>query len=132
MSQQASYKAEIHELYVEMLNMLEKSEMQAALSAKMCRLEPPSLTVEAEPENVLNTACPGRSPSGILPSELMTPARLTTGGIQSPSRPPVAYGPSPLTQQCCGQRDLSVPPAQWGDRERAEKETVTYLADRCR
>ena len=61
MSQQASYKAEIHELYTAMLNMREKSEMQAALSAKMCRLEPASLTVESEPENVLNTACPGRS-----------------------------------------------------------------------
>ena len=38
LSQQASYKAEIHELYTEMLNMREKSEMKSALSAQMCRL----------------------------------------------------------------------------------------------
>ena len=38
MSQQASYKAEIHELYAEMLNTRERSEMQAALSAKMRQL----------------------------------------------------------------------------------------------
>ena len=60
LSQQASYKAEIHELYTEMLNTREKSEMKAALSANMRRLEQPSLTVEAEPENVLNTAAPSR------------------------------------------------------------------------
>ena len=41
-----------------MLNMREKSEAQAALSAKMRRLEQPSLTVEAEPENVLNADVP--------------------------------------------------------------------------
>ena len=99
MSQQATYRAEIHELYTEMLNVREKSELQAVLSAKMCRVESPSLTVEAEPENVLNTPCPGRSPSWILPAELMTPARPTTGGVQSPSGPPVACGPSPVTQQ---------------------------------
>ena len=52
LSQQASYKAEIHELYTEMLNMREKSEMQAAMSAQMCRLESntssPSRTLESE------------------------------------------------------------------------------------
>ena len=74
LSQQASYKAEIHELYTEMLNTHEKSEMQAALSAKMRRLEQPSLTVEAERENVLNTAPAGRRSSWILASELTTPA----------------------------------------------------------
>ena len=63
MSQQVCYRAEIHELYTEMLNMREKSEVHAALSAKMCHVEPPSLTVESEPENMLNTACPDRSPS---------------------------------------------------------------------
>ena len=78
MSQQATYRAEIHEFYIETLNMREKSELQAALSAKMCRVESPSLSVEAEPENVLNTACPGHSPSWILPAELMTPARPIT------------------------------------------------------
>ena len=107
MSQQASYKAEIRELYAEMLNMRDKSEMQAALSAKLCRLEPPSLTVDAQSEHVLNTACPGRSPSRILASELMTHARPTTGGIQTPSGPlDVAYGASPLTQQHGRQRDF--------------------------
>ena len=66
MSQQATYRAEIHELYTEITHMRDKSELQAALSAKMCRVESPSLSVEAEPENVLHTACPSRSPSWIL------------------------------------------------------------------
>ena len=88
-SQQASYKAEIHELYTEMLNTCEKSEMQAALSAKMRRLEQPSLRVEAEPENVLNTASPGRRSSWIPSSELMTPSRPTTGGMQTPAGQPI-------------------------------------------
>ena len=59
LSQQASYKAEIDKLYTEMLNMQEKSEMKAALSANTRRLEQPSLTIKAEPENVLNSASPG-------------------------------------------------------------------------
>ena len=111
MSQQATYRAEIRELYAETFNTREKSELQAVLSEKMCRVERPSLTVEAEPESALNTACPSRSPSWILPAE------PTTGGVQSPSGPPVAYGPSPVTQQYCHSQDLSAPPAQWGDRE---------------
>ena len=41
--------------------------MKEALSAQMCRLEQPSLTVEAEPENVLNTASPGRTSTWIQP-----------------------------------------------------------------
>ena len=126
LSQQASYKAEIHELYTEMLNMCEESELQAALSAKMHRLEQPSLTVEPEPENVLNTASPGRSSSWILPSELMTPARPTTGGIQTPTGPPVQYGPSTITQQYGRPRDLAVPPAQWGEREPDEEECELF------
>ena len=52
LSQQSSYKAEVHELYTEMLNMREKSEMKSHLSAQMCRLETPSRSVESEPENV--------------------------------------------------------------------------------
>ena len=40
--------------------MREKSEMKAALSANVCRLEQPSITVEAAPDTVLNTASPGR------------------------------------------------------------------------
>ena len=72
LSQQSTYKAEIHELYAEMLNMREKSEMQSHLSAHMCKLEQtsPSRTLESEPENVLNTASPGRSSAWILPSEM--------------------------------------------------------------
>ena len=38
-SQQASYLAEIHELNTEILNMKEKSEMKAQLSANMCRID---------------------------------------------------------------------------------------------
>ena len=71
LSQQTSCKAEIHELYTEMLNMREKSEMKAAMSAQMCRLKTPSRTVDSESENVLNTVSPSRSSSWILPSELM-------------------------------------------------------------
>ena len=37
LSQQSTYKAEIHELYAEMLNMREKSEMQSHVSAHMCK-----------------------------------------------------------------------------------------------
>ena len=110
MSQQASYKAEIHELYAEMLNVRKKTEMQAARSAKVCRLEQPSITVEAEPENVLNTA-------SLLASELMTQARPATGGMQTPTGQPVQFGPSPETQQYSRRHDLSVPPVQWGGRE---------------
>ena len=86
MSQQATCKVEIHALNTEIANMTEKSELQAMLSARMCSIESPSLTVEAALENVLNTACPGRSPSWTLPSELMTPMRPTTGArpLQDP------------------------------------------------
>ena len=72
LSQQSTYKAEIHELYTEMLNMREKSEMQSRLAANMCKLEHsvPSRSVESEPENVLNTRSPGRCSRWILPEEL--------------------------------------------------------------
>ena len=52
LSQQSTYKAEIHELYTEMLNMREKSEMQSHLAASMCKLEHsvPSRSVETEPQ----------------------------------------------------------------------------------
>ena len=39
LSQQSTYKADIQELYTDMLNMREKSEMQSRLSARMCKLE---------------------------------------------------------------------------------------------
>ena len=69
LSQQSTYKAEIHELYTEMLNMREKSEMQLHLATNMCKLEQsvPSRSVESEPENVLNTRSPGRCSGWILP-----------------------------------------------------------------
>ena len=117
LSHQASYKAEIHELYTEMLNMREKFEMKSARSAQVCRLETPSRSVESEPENVLNTASParcvesepenvlntaspGRCSSWILPHERqIAPDRPTTGGLQSPISEPVQLGPSPATQE---------------------------------
>ena len=87
LSQQSTYKAEIHELYTEMLNMREKSEMQSHLSAHMCKLEhsSPSRSVESEPENALKTRSPGRCSAWILPSEMETPDRPTSSGLQSPS-----------------------------------------------
>ena len=86
LSQQSTYKAEIHELYTEMLNMREKSEMQSHLAANMCKIEHsvPSRSVESEPENVLNTRSPGRCSRWILPEELATPNRPTSSGLQSP------------------------------------------------
>ena len=85
-----------------MLSMREKSEMQSHLSAHVCKLEQtsPSRSLEPEPDNVLNTASPGRCSSWILPSEMMsTPDRPTSSGLQSPSGVPVQFGPSPLTQE---------------------------------
>ena len=96
--------------------MREKSEMKSHLSAQMCRLESPSRSVESEPENVVNTASPGRSSSWILPTEMMsTPERPTSSGLQSPSGVPVQFGPSPLTQEYRHLSPCYVPPAQWGN-----------------
>ena len=77
LSQQSTYKAEVHELYAVMLNMREKSEMQSHFAAHMCKIEHaiPTQNVESEPENVLNARSPGRCSSWILPSEM----RLQTG-----------------------------------------------------
>ena len=118
LSQQSTYKAEVHELYTEMLNMREKSEMQSHLSAHMCKLEhtSPSRSLESEPDNVLNTASPGRSSKWILPSEMAKPDRPTSSGLQSPSGMPVQLGPSPLTQEYCRPSPCCVPPAQWRNR----------------
>ena len=57
LSQQSTYRAEIHELHTEMLNMKEKSEMKSHLAANICKIEQtvPSRTVDSEPENILNT-----------------------------------------------------------------------------
>ena len=55
LSQQADYRAEIHELHTEFFNVKEKSEMKLHLAANMCSIDHtvPSRTVESEPENVL-------------------------------------------------------------------------------
>ena len=115
--QQASYKAEIHELHTEMLNMKEKSEMKSHLAANMCKIDRtvPNRTVESEPDNVLNTLSPGRSTRWILPEELSTPNRPTSSGLQSPIGAPVQLGPSPLTREYSVPPPGNIPPAQWGD-----------------
>ena len=115
--QQASYKAEIHELHTELLNLREKSEMKSHLAANMCKIDQTVLsrTVESEPENVLNTLSPGRSTRWILPHELETPNRPTSSGLQSPIGAPVQLGPSPMTREYSAPPPGSIPPAQWGD-----------------
>ena len=115
--QQASYKAEIHELHTELLNMKEKSEMKSHLAANMCRIDQtvPSRTVEPEPENTLNTLSPGRSTRWILPQELETPNRPTSSGMQSPICAPAQLGPSLQTREYIAPPPGSVPPAHWGD-----------------
>ena len=110
--------------------MREKSEVKSRLSAQTCRLETPSRSVESEPENVLNTASPGRSSSWILPSERMsTPDRPTTSGLQSPSGISMQFGPSPLTKEYRHQSPSCVPPAQWGNhyaRESGEEDCELF------
>ena len=117
LSQQSTYRAEIHELHTEMLSMKERSEMKSHLSANMCKIEQsvPSRTVDSEPENVLNTLSPGRSARWILPHELETPNRPTSSGLQSPAGAPVQFGPSPQTREYARPSPCCVPPAQWGD-----------------
>ena len=134
LSQQSTYKAEIHELYTEMINMREKSEMQSHLSAHMCKMEhtSPSRSLESEPDNVLNTASPSRSSAWILPSKMpTTPDRPTSSGLQSPSGIPVQLGPSPLTQEYCRPSPCCVPPARWVNTtmlENPETKNVNCLA----
>ena len=95
----------------------------SALSAQMCRLETPSRSVESEPENVLNTASPGRCSTWILPHEMMiTPDRPTTGELQSPIGEPVQLGPSPATQEHSRRNPCRRPPAQWGNHDAREAE----------
>ena len=44
----------------------------------------------------------------------MTPLRPTTGGQQMPTGPPVAYGPSPMTQRYrLDSTGPAVAPAPW-------------------
>ena len=131
LSQQADYRAEVHELHTELLNMKEKSEMKLHLAANMCSIDHtvPSRTVESEPENVLNTLSPGRSQSWILPHELATPPRPTSSGLQSPVGAPVQLGPSLQTREYTPPPPCHIPPAQWGEvHGRAEMTDVNCLA----
>ena len=123
LSQQSTYKAEIHELYTEMLNMREKSEMQSHLAANMCKLEQsvPSRSVESEPKNVLNTRSPDRCSRWILPEELETPDRPTSSGLQSRMGAPVQLGPSPQTREYSHPSPCAIPPAQWGNMLRRRR-----------
>ena len=91
--------------------------MKSHLAANMCRIEQtvPSRTVEAEPDNVLNTLSPGRNSRWILPSELETPDRPTSSGLQSPVGAPVQLGPSPMTREYSATPPGHIPPAQWGE-----------------
>ena len=114
LSQQADYRAEIHELHTELLNMKEKSEMKSHLAANMCSTVP-SRTVESEPENVLNNLSPGGSQRWILPPELETPHRPTSSGLQSPLGAPVQLGPGPQTREYTPHPPCHIPPAQWGE-----------------
>ena len=117
LSQQADYRAEIHELHTELLNMKEKSEMKLHLAANMCSIDHtvPSRTVESESANVLNTLSPGRSQRWILPHELETPHRPTSSGLQSPVGAPVQLGPSPQTREYTPPPPCHIPPVQWGE-----------------
>ena len=107
----------MRELDTEMLNMREKSDMQSRLAANTCKLEHslPSTILESEPENVLNTRSPGRCSRWILPSEMETPDRPTSSGLQSPMGAPVQLGPSPQTREHSHPSPCCIPPAQWGD-----------------
>ena len=98
--QAATYKAEIHALNSELANMAEKSELKATLSEKRISIEGTKPTVEAEPESQLNTVGPCGWPSWILPNQLVTTLRPTTGGKQTPSGAPASYGPSSPETQC--------------------------------
>ena len=131
LSQQSTYKAEIHELYTEMLNMREESEMQSHLAANVRKLEHsvPSRSVESEPENVLNTRSPGRCSRWILPDELETPNRPTSSGLQSPIGAPVQLGPSPETREYSHPSPRCTPLAQWGDmhaRDQGDEECELF------
>ena len=114
-----------------MLNVREKSGMQSHLSAHMCKIEhaSPSRSLESEPDNVLNSASPGRRSAWILPSEMATPHRPTSSGLQSPSGIPVQLRPSALTQEYSRPSPCCVPPAQWGShyaRESGDEECELF------
>ena len=52
--------------------------------------------------------------------------RPTTGGAQTPTGPPVAYGPSD-SYPASGSPDLCVAPAQWGDQSQCENEVRDWF-----
>ena len=86
----------------ELLNMREKSEMKLHLAANMCRGRPDSFTsrtVDAEPDNTLNTLSPGKNSRWILPHELATPGQTYIIGTSITSRCSSSIGPSPMTQE---------------------------------
>ena len=126
-SQQATYKAEIHALNTEIANMAEKSELQATRSAKMCSIDSPRATVEAAPENVLNSQHSWPMPLTIMESTWRI-NDTDEGNDRRSAGPPVAYGPSPpMTQRYAhGSPDLSVAPAQWGDPNQCESEVRDF------
>ena len=97
LSQQADYRAEIHELHTELLNMKEKSEMKSHLAANMCRIDQtvPGPWSLSQRMSSINTLSPGRSQRWILPHELETPHRPTSSGLQSPMGAPVQFGQVP-------------------------------------
>ena len=128
LSQQSTYRAEIHELQTEMLNMKEKSEMQSRLAANVCEQSVPSRSVDSEPDNVLNTLSPGRSTRWILPEELETPNRPTSSGLQSPVGVPVQLGPS---QEYVRPAPCGIPPAQWGDLHAREGMMDVSFSEIC-
>ena len=55
LSQQADYRAEIHELHTELLNMKDKSEMKSHLAANICRIDH---TVPSRDRGVRASKCP--------------------------------------------------------------------------
>ena len=110
-AQQAYSLAQEHELAIREFR--RQAEEQPEILTSQWTM--PNLTVESQPDNLLNTASPGRRSSKTLASELMTPTRPTRGGLRTPEGEPVRYGSSPMTQQYNCQEDLSVPPAQWRD-----------------
>ena len=81
--------------------MTEKSELKVTLSARMMSVDTGRPMVDAEPEVLLNTAGPCFSGSlWILPSQMVTPMKPTTGRERTPTWAPTSYGPpSPQTQR---------------------------------
>ena len=58
LSQQADYRAKIHELHTELLNMRERSEMKAHLAANMCRIEQRQFQAGQSMQNLTTLSIP--------------------------------------------------------------------------